>query len=67
MDLTVGERVGLLLFLIGHPEPHPFDALVAVSQLRELGASARPALEAAAKQAGPEGATARRLLSREAP
>ena len=64
MDLSVEERVDLLLFDLSRSEPHPYLGLKALDRLLELGDAAIPPLEIAAARSDARGRTARRLLSR---
>lgn len=62
IDLSVPERVDLLLAEIVRDESPPYSSLRALAELQEMGPEADPALEVAAAREGPEGEAARRLL-----
>jgi hypothetical protein len=62
IELSVAERVDLLLAEIVREESPPYSSLRALAELEDMGDDAVPALQVAAGREGPEGEAARRLL-----
>lgn len=66
IELSVEDRVDLLLFEIVREDSQPYSALRALSEMEELGPDAVPALRVAARRDDAEADAARRLLQMKA-